>query len=167
MRIDLRTLSIATSFAVVSSLSASSALARTECNRGARICFDVPDHWVTTMQGEMIVVRPPDGGMALEVRGVTQVRELQRARVAFERELGTRCRALEWDTAPSPVQQHGMTGVVRRGHGVYDTGQEMGFFMVVIAHTTGGVAALGVVTRRHIRQNWPTMQRVLNSIRPM
>jgi len=148
------------------SLAASPAWARTECNQEARVCFDVPDDWVTTAQNGMIMVRPANGGVALEIRGVTEAAQLEQDRRLFERELASRCHALEWDTEPTAVQQHGMSGVVRRGHGAYENGEEMRFFMVALAHTTGGIAALGVLTRRNLQANWPVLEAILNSIRP-
>jgi hypothetical protein len=145
----------------------SPALARTECDRNARVCLDVPDHWIRSQNGDTITIASPDRAMALELRAVTQISQLVPTRQRFEQGLGSRFQNLQWATAPTPVQQHGMQGVVRRGRGNFPNGEGIGFFMLMLGHDAGGVVGLGIVTDRNIQTNWPIMNAVLNSIRRM
>jgi hypothetical protein len=106
--------------------------------------------------------------MALELRPVTQANQFAPARTAFEQQLTGRFANLQWQGEPVPAQQHGMEGVVRNGQGSFRDGtrEAIRFFLLALAHQTGGVIGLGIVTERG-RAQWAVMEMILNSIRPM
>lgn len=153
--------------ALALSMAPEVALARTQCDRAARVCVDVPDGWVATTQGETLVLAAPDRSLALELRAVTQLAQLGQARIDFERELAGRFLNLQWDGEPRAIQQNGMAGMGRRGRGQFPSGEPMRFFMLGLAHPTGGIVALGVISQRNREANAPILDAILSSIRPM
>lgn len=145
------------------SLGAAPAFAQQQCTQ--TFCVRYPADWVVTVQGSTLLLRDPDGTISVELRTVTEAAQFGQARRQFENELTARCRNLRWETEPTPAQQHGMTGLVRRGRGELN-GRPMVFFMMGLADMTGGVVGAGVIVQGASRQEIEIMEDVLNSIRP-
>ncbi|MGE0792269.1 MAG: hypothetical protein AB7S26_41735 [Sandaracinaceae bacterium] len=157
---------LAIGLAVAGALAPASALARDVCDRDAGICVTVPDSWTTNMVNGVLVISEPGRTMALELRIVTQLDQLARARADFERELGGRFDELQWRGEATPAQQNGMTGIVRTGGGRFRdaTREQIRFFMLALGHQRAGVVGLGIITERG-RANAAVMEMILNSIR--
>jgi hypothetical protein len=128
-------------------------------------CVSFPADWEARVRGGMLLLTDPTNSIRFELRSVTQLAQFQQARAEYERDLTARATNLAWETEPTPAQQHGMAGLVRRGRGTLD-GRPMRFFMLGLAGGNGGVVGAGVITGGAPQAQVNTLIEVLNTIRP-
>jgi hypothetical protein len=142
------------------------ASARTESSGAAHVAFEVPDTWVTTTQGNDVVIRAPTNNVLVNVTYVTSADEVRRQMSQLDQFLGRLFRNVQMDPATRQVTQAGLQGVARNGSAVQTSnGQSVRFFVMVLGHQGGGAIVVGIVSTSSTQTDMAALMSVLNSLR--
>jgi hypothetical protein len=144
--------------------SATPALAQSsQCT--STFCVTFPSDWEARVRGGTLQLTDPTRTISFELRTVTQAAQFTQARREYEAELTARATEFAWETEPTPAQQHGMAGLVRRGRALLN-GRPMRILMFGLGHASGGVVGAGVIVQGASQAQLDALTQVLNSIRP-
>jgi hypothetical protein len=142
---------------------------RWETHPKANIKFVVPSNWTTTAEpGDAVIVKPKDGGLALEfVPIVFGTAEMAKVEAAAGKAILTRIPDAHVTGPATPVTQNGLSGVLVKGEGTRN-GAKVEFFSVVLGDGKGkGLLSVGVADAGKLDVYRDKVVQVFNSIRPM
>lgn len=154
---------------VISDAAAQAARAgyRWELHKEANVKFEVPSAWVTTTEGNKLVTKPKDGGLAVEFIAVGGAGAAVKAEQQIDKEILKLIPDARVTEPAKPVAQNGLTGVLVKGEGTR-AGGPVEFFAVYLHDAKGkGLLSLGVAGKGQIASHRDKLVEVFNSIRPI
>jgi hypothetical protein len=140
---------------------------RWETHKGSQIKFELPTVWTTSIDGDVLVAKPKDPGLALEFVGIAHGEQEAKA---VEKSIGNAILKRIPDahvTEPAKaVAQNGLSGALIKGEGTKN-GSKVEFFAVLLGDGKGhGLLSVGFAGVGKIAQHRDQIVEIFNSIRP-
>jgi predicted Zn-dependent protease len=150
---------------LAATLVAPPAMAQWQTHRGANVRFDVPDGWQMRTNANVMVIAPPQGGVAVEFVALTNPAEVAQAEQAVALAVRRQFQQVQVTRPARPIVQNGLRGVGARGLGLRN-GQVMDWFAVALGAQGRGIVAIGFARQGQLDANMGTIMHTLNSIQP-
>ncbi len=140
---------------------------RWETHKSSNIKFEVPNAWVTTTNGDVLLTKPAAGGLAIEFVGIGfGAKEASATEALINGSIRKTMPDFHNTEAPKPVAQNGLSGTLTKGEGTKN-GVRVEVIGVVLGDGKGhGIFSLAFAGPGQIAANRTQVIEVFNSIRP-